>query len=676
MNHTFQRPTPHTVNISRHIHRLLALLVSLLGLGAFVANAQLARPTPPGKITFQGFLTDANGLPLGNSGPINTNVIFRIYSAATGGNLKWSEQQTVTVDAGHFSVLLGEGSAYPNEPHTNELISVFGGADASERYMDITVGTTVIAPRLQFLAAPYALLAQNANDVVDPNGYPVLQGSDANKVTISKAGVVGITLDGGGIVTASKFVGDGSLLTGLSGAAISSALSASVIPNIDASLITSGTLNDARLNSDVAILNTALAGGLFARGGAPGGNGANHNGYAFLGNGGDNDSGMYSDGDGQLFFTSNSAEKMRLNGNGLGIGTTPQTALTVYGFHSGANNNTAVFYNSNIGPNASHIHWGPTGDWYIRSASGSGAVIIQDTGGNVGIGGGASVPLQVHGYAYYGLYNSPDGFNNNSGFNGCCGLGTVAGNVFPLSILTDQWIGAEGFVANSDRRIKDIVGSSDTRNDLELIKQLRVTDYRMLDSVVEGSTLRKGFIAQEVLAVIPEAVRSQTNCIPDIYSPATSLKYDKERHALTITLPKNHELKAGEVVRLFLDRSSKELPVASVISTNTFEVGSIDTEPSKAFVYGRQVDDFLSVQYDRIFTTGIGAIQELSRKVDEHAQDGIRIAELEKKAARVDALEKEIAELKKLVSAITIQKTTEREAAQVAPSSRTGIASH
>ena len=55
---------------------------------------------------------------------------------------------------------------------------------------------------------------------------------------------------------------------------------------------------------------------------------------------------------------------------------------------TGTNNkwNTAAFRKSALGPNWSHIHRGKTGDWYIRSAAKSGKVIIQDTGGNVGIG--------------------------------------------------------------------------------------------------------------------------------------------------------------------------------------------------------------------------------------------------------------------------------------------------
>ncbi len=73
--------------------------------------------------------------------------------------------------------------------------------------------------------------------------------------------------------------------------------------------------------------------------------------------------------------------------SGVGINTnSPVAALHVYTTSVNPGNNTAVFEAPNIGPNASNIHYGTTGDWYIRSASGSGIVVLQDSGGNVGIG--------------------------------------------------------------------------------------------------------------------------------------------------------------------------------------------------------------------------------------------------------------------------------------------------
>jgi hypothetical protein len=73
------------------------------------------------------------------------------------------------------------------------------------------------------------------------------------------------------------------------------------------------------------------------------------------------------------------------NGN-IGIATSaPVSRLQVVG--NAATPGTAIFQaDPSKGPNASHIHWGATGDVYFRSAASSGRVILQDTGGSVGIG--------------------------------------------------------------------------------------------------------------------------------------------------------------------------------------------------------------------------------------------------------------------------------------------------
>jgi hypothetical protein len=74
-------------------------------------------------------------------------------------------------------------------------------------------------------------------------------------------------------------------------------------------------------------------GGIRARGGLPGGSGGNDNGYAFTGNRGDNDSGLFSSADGQLEFYINAGEAMRISHDRyVGIGTaTPEYALDVVG---------------------------------------------------------------------------------------------------------------------------------------------------------------------------------------------------------------------------------------------------------------------------------------------------------------------------------------------------------
>jgi hypothetical protein len=81
------------------------------------------------------------------------------------------------------------------------------------------------------------------------------------------------------------------------------------------------------------------------------------------------------------YFTVNAA-----SGN-VGIGTNaPGAKLQIISMTTSSGDNTLRLEAPGIGSFNSHVHWGITGDWYVRSASGSGKVIIQDTGGNVGIG--------------------------------------------------------------------------------------------------------------------------------------------------------------------------------------------------------------------------------------------------------------------------------------------------
>lgn len=70
--------------------------------------------------------------------------------------------------------------------------------------------------------------------------------------------------------------------------------------------------------------------------------------------------------------------------NSLGVGAPPPGGVRLFLQGTAALDSAAI--KSDRGPNYSHIHFGPSGDWYIRSAAANGKVILQDSGGNVGIG--------------------------------------------------------------------------------------------------------------------------------------------------------------------------------------------------------------------------------------------------------------------------------------------------
>ena len=166
---------------------VLAICLGALGLEV---RAQSANGFPPNLMTYQGYLVDANGNPLAPSNPINFTVIFRIYATSTGGNALWAESQTVTVDKGNFSVVLGEGGAQGSEPRS-ALSTVFTSSTASDLYIGITVnglsgGNSEILPRLRLLTSPYSFLARAANGLAGNDGASLIA-SDAGRLRISQS---------------------------------------------------------------------------------------------------------------------------------------------------------------------------------------------------------------------------------------------------------------------------------------------------------------------------------------------------------------------------------------------------------------------------------------------------------------------------------------------------------
>jgi len=168
------------------LYRLGITLLLAVGASPFAARGQTYNP--PGQISYQGFVTDANGVALGLSQPKNYDINFRVYASSSASGALWGEVQTVVVDRGYFSVLLGQGAALSSgEPWTNNLTGYFVGPTASDRFVGITVKgvsspDSEIQPRLRLLASPYSFLAANANILVNSAGQTLISGASGSPV--------------------------------------------------------------------------------------------------------------------------------------------------------------------------------------------------------------------------------------------------------------------------------------------------------------------------------------------------------------------------------------------------------------------------------------------------------------------------------------------------------------
>lgn len=667
-------------------------LVAAMHLGD-AALAQ-ATPKPPERMTYQGFIAGSDGVALGNTAPKNYDVIFRIYDGEGSTTALWGEQQTITVDKGYFSILLGEGAAVPGTPNAGiTLSSLFNSATASDRYVGFTVkgvgsggADLEILPRVRLMTSPYAFLANkalaaNTAALADSASSAerataalklVQQGDGAELLAGSGSE---LSVKGNLLLNAGKH-----LMLGVgSGKEVSAGMISYQYHTPDSlEIIGAGTTS---ANRKITMYSE---GGL----GINGSVGINGN----LGVNGDMNVGV---------VTSGGKVQLRPDLNGIVFGADrpkqfPWNGSIMYAsgqlangedtlLIQGGGNNTGLRSVTVFADGGLLLH-GPLlmpGNRHINF--GYGIAGKDPAAGNIGY------KLYSSGLDIVGAGNSQNErqvtFHAQGGttFNGKVGIDGPPDGNYPLRVYglgvasigarIDGIVSALTFASHSDRRIKDVTRISAAAQDLETLRKIRVTDYRMKEAGYQDAKNHKGVIAQELQQVLPDAVMKSANVIPNIQQDAVTLEWAETQKAVTVRLGSRHGISMGNHVRLKVDGELREVVAASVPDEKSFTYTGAMEAPKTIRVIGHEVKDFLSVDYQQINMTAVSALQEVDRRlqaVDQRVQEvekrELRVAELEKKAAaRVEGLERDMAELRKLVASMQSTKG-KAESASAAPS--------
>ena len=174
----------------------------------------------------------------------------------------------------------------------------------------------------------------------------------------------------------------------------------------------------------------------------------------------------------------------------------------------------------------------------------------------------------------------------------------------------------DGFDISSDARLKAVKEVIEPRDALRQISELKVTDYHLRDWIGHGRSVRRGLLAQEVEKVLPLAVSQQEGFVPDVYQPSQSVVHDESAAELDVTLKENHGVKVGDRVKIMYRKDSRVVQVVRVPGARRLVVSGWTEKVDEIFVYGSAVTDLRKVDYNRVYTTGIAAIQEVNRKLD------------------------------------------------------------
>jgi len=194
-----------------------------------------------------------------------------------------------------------------------------------------------------------------------------------------------------------------------------------------------------------------------------------------------------------------------------------------------------------------------------------------------------------------------------------------------ISIFASNNIVGAQFNAFSDARIKNISGVSDSEKDLAILNKIQVNDYTLKDKVKNGNRPYKKVVAQEVEKVYPQVVSKHTDFIPNVYQLTN--KIEKSEGGYVLSFPIEHKIsKSAKKLQVLLPggNNMEQFDIVDIPSGYHVKIKANGLNFDKIFVYGEEVNDFRTVDYEGLTTLNISATQELSKQLKKQ-QEAIEI---------------------------------------------------
>jgi hypothetical protein len=205
-----------------------------------------------------------------------------------------------------------------------------------------------------------------------------------------------------------------------------------------------------------------------------------------------------------------------------------------------------------------------------------------------------------NGYSSYAYYTST-GSATSTGY-------TTTG--VTTSISAANAVEGSQFNARSDRRIKKDIIDININGIDKILQSINPKKYNYIDKLQHSNKGHYGVIAQEINKILPEVVNTSTNFIPDIMKVAKMIGKNKFKLEC--------DLGVGDIVKIYtsdMKKGSKETNIESKIIEKKDDIYTIELSDNKeklldvVFVYGKQVDDFHTVNYEQLIPLLVSGYQ-------------------------------------------------------------------
>ena len=179
-----------------------------------------------------------------------------------------------------------------------------------------------------------------------------------------------------------------------------------------------------------------------------------------------------------------------------------------------------------------------------------------------------------------------------------------------IGLKVDNSILARTLLTISDRRVKKDIITSDADADMNTVMSLPVKRFSFIDNPQDPALI--GFIAQEVEAVAPYAVRTTSGPVPTVVK---EVAIDAATNA--IVLPANDRgevpIVAGTVLKVLYGEKEAFVKVREVLSDRIVVEEPLPDSQAQIFVYGPVVQDFKLLDSERLVPLALNAIKKMYR---------------------------------------------------------------
>ena len=259
---------------------------------------------------------------------------------------------------------------------------------------------------------------------------------------------------------------------------------------------------------------------------------------------------------------------------------------------------------------SSYISQGYNGSQYYIGMGGdsNGYALLVTNGGRVGIGTlNPSAKVEINGTgtksfntgAYGRLASTGASKNSTSSYD----------HNLALSLHTTGHIFAQNTIySSSDRRIKKDIEEINDDQSLQNVRNINCCSYKYIDHIERGGGIQVGFIAQQVREHFPEAVSTRPLVIPNEMRNLEDISWNGTD--MSCDLSDVSGVKYRFYVSTDLSGNDEEMKDIIGNEDNTF---TFDASYNYVFCYGKEVDDFHTLDKLKLFALNFSATQEIDR---------------------------------------------------------------